>query len=266
MLNKILNLTRPLAILDCETTGLNPEVDRIFQLAVHFHYPIELGREPREWSTLFNPEIPILNSEHHGFTDEDVKDAPVFKHFSNDLARYLLDSDVGGYNVAFDISFIKAEMKRAEVAFPWEGFIIDPLQIYKIQRGHTLTNAFLEYGGENGQPTNIPFDNAHDAGADVKATEIVLRGQLLRHSNLPRTVGELSNFCFPRNANAIDQTGKFVWLGEDAAFNFGKWRGKLLKDRAVRGYLHWIANVGEFTPEVKEIAQDALDGIFPVKK
>lgn len=262
MLNQILLLERPLAILDCETTGLSPEVDRIIQIAITIHYP---DKDPIPWASLINPGIPIANHEHHGITDEHVKDAPSFQEHAEGLANYILASDIGGYNVLFDIGFLKAEMKRAGIAFEWKGHVIDPLLIYKIKRGHTLSNAYLEYGGENGEPINTPFEDAHDASADVRATEIVLRGQLLRHTNLPRTVAELAGFCFPRNENSIDETGKFIWVNGEAAFNFGKWRGKLLKDRQVRGYLGWIANVGEFSEEVKEIAQDALDGVFPEK-
>jgi len=264
MLNKILQLERPLAILDCETTGLNAEVDRIVQIAVTIHY---VDRDPIKWATLINPEVPILNHEHHGIKDEHVADAPTFSTHAAGLSKHLLGSDMGGYNVTFDINFVKAEMKRAGVEFDWKGHVIDPLQIYKVKRGHTLTNCYLEYGGENGEPLppDTSVDDAHDAGFDVFMTERALMGQLLRHTNLPRTVKELAGFCFPRNENAIDETGKFVWVDGEAAFNFGKWRGKLLRDRQVRGYLNWIANVGEFSEEVKEIAQDALDGIFPEK-
>lgn len=262
MLNKILLLERPLAIFDCETTGLNPEVDRVIQIAVTIHYA---EKDPISWVSFINPEMSIANHVHHGITDEHVKDAPPFRHHAVGLATHLLGSDLCGYNVNFDIGFVKAEMKRAGVQFDWKGHIIDPLLIYKIKRGHTLSNCFLEYGGEDGGPTDTPFEDAHDAAADVKATEIVLRGQLLRHTNLPRTVRELSGFCFPKNENAIDETGKFVWAGDHAAFAFGKWRGKLLKDPSVRGYLKWIADVGEFSEEVKGIANAALLGVFPEK-
>lgn len=264
MLNKILVLERPLVVFDCETTGLNAEVDRIIQLGLTLHFP---DKDPKPWNSLFNPGIPIVNHELHGITDDHVKDAPLFKHYAEDLARYVLNADVCGYNVMFDLAFLKAEMKRADISFPWNGHVIDPLSIYKMKRGHTLVNCYLEYGGENGEPLppDTPIDDAHDAKFDVHMTQTALRGQLLRHPNLPRTVKELAGFCFPRNENAIDETGKFVWVNGEAAFNFGKWRGKLLKDKAVRGYLHWIANVGEFSEEVKEIAQDALDGIFPEK-
>jgi DNA polymerase-3 subunit epsilon len=257
MLNKILKLERPLAVLDLETTGLNPEVDRICQIAVTIHYP---HKDPIDWSSFINPEIPILNTENHSISDEMVKDAPLFKIVAPALAPNLLKSDLCGYNIKdFDLKFLRVEMQRAGVDWPWEGHIVDPLFIYRFKKGHNLLNAYKEYVDVNG------FSGAHNAAVDVAATIAVLIGQLNRHEDLPRTVKELSSFCFPRNENAVDEQGKFVWIEDEAAFNFGKWRGKKISDPTIRGYLHWMANLGDFSQEVKDIAQNALDGIFPVK-
>lgn len=284
MLNKILTLTRPLAVLDFETTGLNPEIDRVIQIGLTIHYP---HRDPISWTSLIDPEIPILNDQH-GITDamiracskcrltknehplelcQEFRPNPTFKQLAPALAPRITDVDIAGYNVTFDVDFMRAEMKRAGVNWAWDGHIVDAYQIYKAKKGHTLTNAYQEFGGEDGSPLpeGTTFENAHDAGADVSATEIVLRGQLLRFTNLPRTVEELSAFCFPKNKNAVDKQGKFVWIGDEAAFNFGKWRGRTLRDPAVRGYLKWMATTGDFSPEVKEICEDAVAGRFPTK-
>lgn len=258
MLNKILQLERALAVIDLETTGLNPEADRIVQIAVTIHYP---NKDSKAWSSLINPEVPIMNTGNHAITDAMVADAPLFKVVAPALAPRILNVDLMGYNVKeFDLKFMRAEMKRAGVDWPWDGHIIDPLHIFKIRRGHNLENAYRTYVDPKG------FKGAHDAAVDVAATEAVLIGQLTEYVDLPRTVKELSSFCFPHPENAVDESGKIIWIGNDAAFNFGKWRGRLLKDPEVRSYLYWIANKGEFSDEVKEIAQDALDGRFPTKE
>lgn len=277
MLNKILRLERNLAVLDLETTGLNPDIDRIIQIAITIHYT---HRDPISWSSLINPKIPILNTEKHHITDADIaacykcKQAehhhpfencqdfvpvPEFKQIAVLLAPKITDVDVCGYNVQFDISFMKAEMKRAGVDWPWNGYIIDPLHIYRMRQGHTLTNAYIRYVDPSG------FKNAHDAENDVRATELVLRGQLLEYADLPRTVKDLSEFCFPHPENAVDKTGRFIWVGKDAAFNFGKHRGKLLKDPSCRPYIKWLSTA-DFPDDVKDIAADALVGIFPEKQ
>ena len=88
---------------------------------------------------------------------------------------------------------------------------------------------------------------------------------MTQYEDLPRTVKELSSFCFPIPENALDRGGKLVWVGNDIAFNFGKWRGRLLKDPEVRSYLYWIAQKGDFSDEIKEIVQNVLDGDYPTK-
>lgn len=284
MLNQILKLERPLVIFDFETTGLDAEVDRVIQLGITFHFP---DKDPVSRATLIDPETPILNDQH-GITDEDIRmchkckdpeavhpkadcqiyaKCPTFRALAPDLARRLINVDLGGYNVNFDIKFMKAEMKRAGVPWAWDGHIVDPLQIYRFKRGHTLTNCYLEFGSEDGTPLpkDTKVEDAHDAGADVRMTETALRGQLLRFPDLPRTVKELADFCFPHPENAVDKTGKFVWLNGEAAFNFGKWRGRLLRDPSCRGYLKWMGS-GDFSDEVKDICNSAVDGDFPVKE
>lgn len=285
MLNKLLRLERNLAVLDLETTGISPKVDRIVQIAITVHYP---HKDPLSWKSLINPEIPILNTKNHGISDLDMntcqrckqaehhhphdqceghRPPPRFRDVAPVLAPKLKNIDICGYNVKnFDVELLQEEMTRAQVEWKFDGCIVDPLQIYRMRRGHNLTNCYLEYGGPNGQPIEEDerTKNAHDAGVDVEMTEIALHGQLHRYPDLPRTVKELSAFCFPHPENAVDQTGKFVWVGEDAAFNFGKWRGKLLKDPQVRPYLKWLSGA-DFPDEVKDIAADALMGIFPEK-
>lgn len=280
-LNELLRLERPLAILDVETTGLDPRQDRVIQLGIKMHYP---DKDPVAWKSYINPERPIINTQH-GITDEHIQGCnrcsspkkthpredcsdhvanPTFAQLAPSLSRKLLEIDICAYNGEFDVSFIKEEMKRSNVEWSWKGHIVDPFIIYKAKRGHTLTNCFLEYGGPGGWP--LPPDTevtgAHDAGNDVEMTEVALRGQLLRYENLPRSVQELSEFCYPHPVNAVDRKGKFVWLNGVAAFNFGKWRGRLITDPEVRGYLKWMASeIRE--DDVREICENALKGIYP---
>lgn len=87
-----LTLSRPLCLLDLETTGLNAEEARIVEIGMLVFYPEDscpcgdervtcivcngTGRTPTfEWRTLVNPLVPIpaVTSEVHGITDENVK-------------------------------------------------------------------------------------------------------------------------------------------------------------------------------------------------
>ncbi|MCK9423138.1 MAG: 3'-5' exonuclease, partial [Bacteroidales bacterium] len=92
-----LKLTRPIAFLDLETTGIKVASDRIVEIC--------LLREQVDGTThiktlRINPEMPIPPEviAIHGITDEDVKDCPTFKQVAPELAHFLDNCDLAGYN------------------------------------------------------------------------------------------------------------------------------------------------------------------------
>ena len=101
----------PLAVIDFETTGLTPGVDRVVEVAVA---RLEPGCEPQlVLDTLVNPQRRVAATEIHGITDEDVSDAPSFAEVAGDLVEALAGCVVTAYNVYFDISFLSHELKSA---------------------------------------------------------------------------------------------------------------------------------------------------------
>src|SRR5690606_38698860 len=115
-----LNLRRPLAFFDLETTGLNISSDRIVEVAIVKVMPE--GTE--ELKTMrINPEkpIPLESTLLHGNYGEDVKDAPTFKQVAPELDAFLDDADRAGYNSKkFDNPVLMEEFLRAGVAFDIE--------------------------------------------------------------------------------------------------------------------------------------------------
>ncbi|MGV3508211.1 MAG: exonuclease domain-containing protein, partial [Sphingobacteriaceae bacterium] len=98
-----LNLTRPLAFFDLEATGLNLGSDRIVEIAILKVLPD--GSQEIKCMRL-NPEMPIPyeTSMIHNIFDKDVKDAPTFKDVAQELADFINDADLAGYNSnKFDI-------------------------------------------------------------------------------------------------------------------------------------------------------------------
>ncbi|HET9277394.1 MAG TPA: 3'-5' exonuclease, partial [Flavitalea sp.] len=74
----MLQLTKPLAIIDVETTGTNLSVDRIVEIAI---VRIAVDGTKTVKRKLLNPEMPVskTSSELHGLTNEMLKDAPTFR-------------------------------------------------------------------------------------------------------------------------------------------------------------------------------------------
>ena len=73
-----LELVKPLAVLDLETTGRTVGVDRIVEIGV---LKVTPDGQESQLQTLVNPEvrIPREATAIHGIGDKDVEDKPTFK-------------------------------------------------------------------------------------------------------------------------------------------------------------------------------------------
>jgi DNA polymerase-3 subunit epsilon len=78
-----LNLSRPLAIFDLETTGIRAATDRIVEICV---IRVETDNSSQVKTYRVNPGIPIPLDVTliHGISDEDIKDAPTFKDLAEE--------------------------------------------------------------------------------------------------------------------------------------------------------------------------------------
>lgn len=104
-----LNLKRPLAFFDLETTGLNTTTDRIVEISI---LKINVNGQEEQRSWLLNPEIPISKeaSEVTGYTDEFVADKPTFREKANEIAQFIGNADLAGYNILkFDVPILVEE-------------------------------------------------------------------------------------------------------------------------------------------------------------
>jgi DNA polymerase III subunit epsilon len=251
-------IDRDLAEFDVETTGVNPEVDRIIEIAVRRHYanggPM-LGRTFR-----LNPGIPIPaeSTAVHHITDADVADAPRFDERASDIAALLRNADLVAYNGRFDTKMVDAEFKRLGQPSPLVGArLIDPFRIFCQKHPRDLSAAVQTFCGER-------HTDAHSAEGDVEATWRVLQAQLDIYPDLPRTVAELAAYCEQRDPSWIDREGKLVWRDGVACINFGKFQGVPLQHvaRTDNGFLRWVL-AKDFPEDTKAIVKNALAGRYP---
>src|SRR5882757_1421071 len=113
----MLQLVKPLAFIDLETTGVNLGSDRIVEIAIVKLLPDGNRSVKRK---LINPQMPIpqFSIDVHGITDEMVKDAPSFKQVAHELKQFIDSCDLAGYNSnRFDIPLLVEEFLRAGVEF-----------------------------------------------------------------------------------------------------------------------------------------------------
>jgi len=250
-----LQLSRPIAFLDLETTGTSVQNDRIVEIAVVRIFPDGHGDVRNE---RVDPEmaIPADATAVHGISDADVHGKPAFRDLAPGLAEHLRDCDLGGFGVVrFDLKLLEAEFRRAKVSFSMDGrFVVDAMAIFFDREPRNLGAAVKFYCGKE-------FEEAHAAREDVLASIEVLAGQFERYQGLPTSLPELDDIAVRRKPDWIDGDGKLVWLEGEAAIGFGKNRGKTLKSLASEdpGYLDWIVR-GDFSETVKGLVREALRG------
>jgi DNA polymerase-3 subunit epsilon len=254
---KNLPLTRPLAVLDLETTGINPKDDRIVEISILVLNPDGTANDHR--TRRINPTIPIPAeaTKVHKITDADVRDAPTFKMMARGISDFLTGCDLCGFNLKqFDLRMLVVEFARAEVPFDLEGrIVLDLVEIYHYFEKRGLEQAVQFYLGRRHEP-------AHSAKADVLATTELIDAMLNRYSDgedaLPRDLTALAR-RFARPVT-VDPDGTFTRRDGSIVFARTKYRGQPLDDVARRDpeYLHWMLRA-DFGPDVKKVVLGALD-------
>jgi len=255
---KNLELLKPIVFVDLETTGLNPSSDRIVEVSL---LKIHADGHEDYLAELINPGIPIPEEATaiHGISDSDVAGKPTFKHCASQIKEFIGDHDIGGFNVKrFDLPLLETEFRRAAIKFSrGNRAIVDAQVIYHLFEKRDLEAAYYKYCGKQ-------LDKKHRSDVDVRATVEILDAQVSFYTELPRdTVGLHQLCCAPGESNWIDASGRFVAVEGEITFNFGKYKGKRLKDIAKKdpSYLDWILHNPDFSLETQEIVLKALDEI-----
>jgi DNA polymerase III subunit epsilon len=247
-----LKLERPLAVIDLETTGTDPQADRIVEISV---LKVSPDGQRKHRTRRVNPGVPIPPEATaiHGITDADVADEPRFPSMAASLLALLDDCDFCGFNLKrFDLRMLHVEFGRAGLTLSLTGrAIVDPLEIFHARERRDLAAAVQFYCGRE-------HEGGHQASADVLATADVLDAMLARYPDLPTTVAGLHQHF--KNPNAVDSTGYFVRVGTQIRFAFGKHRGQPLETvaRTKPDYLEWM--LGQtFFDDTNVIVRNALD-------
>ena len=163
------------AVVDFETTGLNPETDRIVQLAAIIVNGD--GEIVDSFDTIVKPESPDEyqhGAEHiHGISAEQVSGGMPLRKALEQLWSINAGHIFTAHNAAFDLGFLHAESERVGIKGRIE-FHVDTLELSRRTTGADTTRrhnllALCEHYG-------IKRDQVHDARSDATAT-----AQLLMH-------------------------------------------------------------------------------------
>ena len=260
-----LNLTRPLLFFDIESTGLNIPEDSIVELSFVKVFP---GGEERiktwrikPWDYIRNCQRPMNPdaSKVNGITDDMLTGCPTFFELAEEVASWVADSDLAGFNSAkFDLPMLAEEFERVKLAGKdlhvdlHSPLMVDVQNIFHTMEPRNLRAAYRFYcGGED-------FENAHSAEADTLATYEVLKAQLDRYKEpdkyreqvLKNDVNALAAFV---GRKYVDFSGHLIQDDKgEIIINFGKHKGKTARQvwETEPSYFAWIQQ-GTFTLDTK---------------
>ncbi|MBR5783878.1 MAG: 3'-5' exonuclease [Bacteroidales bacterium] len=258
-----LNLTKPLIFFDLETTGVQVGQDRIIEICL---FKVAVSGETTVMTHRVNPGMPIppQSTEIHGITDEMVKDKPLFKDLAPEIANFIGDADLAGYNSnKFDVPLLVEEFLRVGVNFEIKTRrLIDVQNIFHKMEPRTLKAAYMFYCGKN-------LDNAHSAEADTRATYEILLAQIERYNGVQYEDKDGNISCpivndvrklqeFSTNHQWADLAGH---LGYDKngreIFNFGKFKGRVVEEvfEIEPVYYEWMMKA-DFPRSTKKVITD----------
>ena len=250
-------IIRSTVFLDLETTGLNPEADRIVEIGIiHF----DKDGNQTKLGQIINPEckIPQEVIDVHGITNEVVEGKPTFAELAEELYENFFNPDTSknfcAYNFKFDYKFIKKEFERVGIQLNNLDYtFIDPCAIFRAAIPHTLESAVRLY-------LDKEHTNAHRALDDIEVTLEVFKAQTKKHyplfkKGLKTLQEELLGTCeylsdwFNKTDKGFEFTkGKY----KEQAFN--------IKDSQHTSYVYWISGLKDISKDDKDLIQALLNG------
>lgn len=156
--------------MDCETTGLDPENDRIIEVAAVLFKGTEIVDR---FESLVDPEIPISpeSTAIHHITDDMVAGKPKIQDVLPPLIKLLGRHKIVGHGILFDITFVANNAKKFSIPCNVASqTYIDTLRLARLY-GQSPTNS-LEKLREH---FNIAAEGAHRAMNDVLVNIEVFR-------------------------------------------------------------------------------------------
>lgn len=216
--------------IDCETTGLDPLVDQIIEVAV---ICFDAGEVYAQFETLIDPEceVPESSIAIHHITPDMLQGKPKIGDVLPEILQIIGNHMIVGHGVGFDVELLAVAAERLGIPCKIRhNVILDTLRMARLY-GQSPINS-LEHLRKH---FNIPLEGAHRAMNDVVVNREVFR--CLAHG-------------YKTTEQLLDVLSRPVLM---AAMPFGKHKGRSFKDIPLQ-YLQWVAN--------KDFDQDLL---FSVK-
>lgn len=265
---------RRLLYFDLETTGTDPESDRIVELAAVRPGDDELTVRR------YHPGRPIPPGATavHGISDEDVADAPRFEEEAGRVQQLVEGRILCGYNIrSFDTVMLDLELRRAgQPGLDLEQVReVDLMRVWEEMEGGVRTGeaegaSEAAEGGESPPESAAggkgpgwtlshavrrflerELEDAHTAAADTRVLPRLLAALRETHGLSLEEMLVLS-----RRPDEVDRAGKLRRRRGDVVFAFGRHRGEPVTEHP--DYAQWILEA-DFPSDTKRYIRRLLD-------
>lgn len=166
-----MNITKPIAFFDLETTGVDATQARIAEIAI---VKLNVDGSRERLHKYVNPGIPMPKDaeEVNGLSTEFLSDKPKLLEVLPEVLSFIGDADLGGYNIRYDITCLSTEAERVGLSFEWrKRKLFDGFRVFIDREPRSLTAACKKY-------LNKELEDAHQAMADTEASLDVLLAQM----------------------------------------------------------------------------------------
>lgn len=184
-------------VIDLETTGGNPETEKIIEIGM---IKIDNRKMTEERSFLINPqkEIPEFVQKLTGIRKSDVEHSPKIEEVIDEIIHFIGDSILVAHNTSFDIPFLNGVLKK--------------LQRPTLDNKVICTNIMTKYMIPDIMSSNLNYmssifgishSQAHRAIEDARATALLL----LKYMDIfeSKNIKKINQLYYPRNKFELDR-------------------------------------------------------------
>jgi DNA polymerase-3 subunit epsilon len=151
------------SIIDIETTGGDPRMDRITEIAIYRH---DGEKILDHFTSLVNPERPIPEfiTRITGINNDMVREAPRFYEIAKEIVEITEGTVFVAHNVRFDYSFVQKEFRML-------GYTYSRKLLCTVKLSRKLLPGYPSYSlGKLCKQLKIEIESRHRADGDARAT------------------------------------------------------------------------------------------------
>ncbi|AGK60629.1 exonuclease, DNA polymerase III, epsilon subunit family [Archaeoglobus sulfaticallidus PM70-1] len=179
------------AVLDLETTGLNPKKDEIIAIAMIPMKGLKIQAKDCFYSLVKSDKFNYKSITFHGICPGDLHNAPRFEDVTGEILDRLEGRILVGYATLFDIDFLKRAFRKLRIKMSFERYVdVAELEAGILRKKGMAVSYRLDLDAIM-KTYSISIKGRHNALSDAYATARIFQKQLSRLIDFRTTLFDL---------------------------------------------------------------------------